>query len=72
MNVLKCDSQVKQEMYMQYCADPEEWTVSKLATVYKCSQPRVQAILLLKEWEQKDRELGLVTAEHDKIEDLVR
>jgi hypothetical protein len=65
-------SKVKQEMYDQHCANPEEWTVPKLATSFGCSQPRVQAILLLKEWEAKDRQAGLITPEHDLIEDLVR
>lgn len=42
------------------------------SSVVGISQPRVQAILLLKEWEKKDREVGLVTDEDDELEELVR
>jgi len=59
-------------MYAKYSSSPETWTVAKLATTYGINQPRVQAILLLKEWEKADRALGLVTEDDDELEDLVR
>ena len=58
-------------MYEQYSSDPETWTVAKLATDYGIEQPRVQAILLLKEWEKQERALGLVTEEDDELEEMV-
>lgn len=62
---------VKQEIFAKYSNDPVQWNVPKLASVYGLSQPRVQAILLLKEWEKQDRAIGRVTEEHDRIEDCV-
>lgn len=62
---------VKVQMYKQWKEDPATWTVPKLATTYKVSQPRVQAILLLKEWEEEERALGLVTAHRDGLEDAM-
>lgn len=61
----------KMKMYLQYSDDPDTWTVAALATTYGVSQPRVQAILLLKEWEKRDRAVGLVTAEDDALEEAV-
>jgi len=61
----------KKEIYAKYKSDPETYTVARLATVYGLNQPRVQAILLLEAWEEQERELGLVTPEDDKLEELV-
>ena len=59
----------KDEIFARYQESPEEkWTVAKLATTYGISQPRTQAILLLKTWEQQERVAGRVTAEHDAFE----
>jgi hypothetical protein len=61
----------KMKMYTQYSEDPETWTVARLSSTYGVSQPRVQAIFLLKEWEKRDRAVGLVTAEDDALEEAV-
>ena len=59
----------KDEIFARYQESPEEkWTVAKLATTYGISQPRTQAILLLKTWEQQERVAGRVTTEHDAFE----
>lgn len=58
-------------MYGKYKQDPDVWTVEKLATTYGVSQPRVQAILLLQEWEVQEREAGLVTKDDESLEDIV-
>ena len=71
MNLNRMHDSTKQKMYLQYCEDPASWTVANLATTYGVSQPRVQAILLLKEWEKRDRAMGLVTAEDDALEEEV-
>ena len=67
----RLSSQEKKEIYAKYKSDPETYTVARLATVYGLNQPRVQAILLLEAWEEQERELGLVTPEDDKLEELV-
>ena len=59
-------------MHAKYTADPATWTVPKLASAFGVSQPRVQAILLLTEWEKKDREIGKLTEEDELLEELVR
>lgn len=61
----------KDEMFKRYSEDPEKWTVPKLASSFSVSQPRVQAILLMKTWEKKKRDAGLISAEDDKLEALV-
>lgn len=48
-----------------------EWPVRRLATTHGISQPRAQAILLLKTWEESERATGGVTAEDDAREAAV-
>jgi hypothetical protein len=71
MDFNRMHDKVKKEMYAKYSDDPATWTVEKLATDYSVSQPRVQAILLLQEWEKRDRAAGLITEEDDLREDMV-
>ena len=70
MSFSRMGDQVKTKMHHQHKEDPEAWSVAKLAAAYGVSQPRVQAILLLKEWEAQDRALGRVTTEDDELEIL--
>ena len=56
-------------MHAKYTADPATWTVPKLASAFGVSQPRVQAILLLTEWEKKDREIGKLTEEDELLDE---
>lgn len=58
-------------MFAQHTENPEEWTVAKLAATYGVSQPRVQAILLLKTWEKQDEENGVNSELGNQLEDLV-
>lgn len=58
-------------MFAQHSDNPEEWTVAKLATVYGVSQPRVQAILLLKTWEKQDEENGVNSQLGNQLENMV-
>lgn len=59
-------------MFAKYSENPEEWSVSKLATAYGVSQPRVQAILLLKTWEKQDEENGVSSELGNQLENMVR
>jgi hypothetical protein len=63
--------QVKEQMYAQHLQNPEEYSVANLATSYGVSQPRVQAILLLKAWEKQDEANGVNSVIGNQLEEMV-
>ncbi len=68
----RMDDAAKYEMFRRHREDPEgKWTVERLAATYGISQPRTQAILLLKTWEEAERAEGRVTEEDDAREAAV-